>query len=413
MGIFSKVFKGVKKVFKKVGRGIKSAFKKAGKFMGKLGFLGTIGLSILTGGLGIGSMFGKFGTYLQSVAGDSFLGKALKGVAWTIDKAQKFGNTVRSGFKTLTDGVTTFLGETGKYIGGKLGMGPETWQNMSWNDVWSKTSGRVGESWNTFKADLFSLKDGPLTIDIKRDATGKRIESFDDALARAQKEGKIIVGEGGRIKVNETGGFNKVRSGTGPTEIPTGGGPDETGGFNRLRSGTGDTEIPTGSGYNETGGFSKVRSGAGATEIPMENVIEGVVEPKGILETVSNYAVGQKDRMVSNLTDEIYNAPSKFIGDSLLSFGTEALFPTEDLIGGGGFTVPYSDAFKGLYPSATKMYSDQTFLNNAFDFDTGNSTGYFTGVDVYGQGKAFNSTLREFFPTQNDQLLRRLDLAVG
>ena len=360
MGLFSKVFKGVKNVFKKVGKGIKSAVKKAGKFMNKLGFLGTIGLSILTGGLGIGSMFGKFGTYLQSIAGDSFLGKALKGVAWTIDKAQKFGNTVRSGFKTLTDGVTTFLGETGKYIGGKLGFKPETWGKMSWDNVWNETSGKVGESWNTFKADLTSLKDGPLTIDIKRDATGKIIEDFDDALARAQKEGKIIIGEGGRIKVNETGGFNKLRSGTGPTEIPTGGSPDETGGFNKLRSGTGDTEIP------------------------MENVTKEVLDAAAVptTEGIGEITVGEggwwddfKDpnRIKGNIRETFVNAPGDAVSNVLMTGAKSLLGLTPELPTGssGGYSSQIGPAYVGIMPGATPILYDQQYMSDVFDYNTG------------------------------------------
>ena len=51
MGFFSKIWKGVKKTFKKIGKGIKKAFKSVGKFMGKIGILCTIALTILTGGI--------------------------------------------------------------------------------------------------------------------------------------------------------------------------------------------------------------------------------------------------------------------------------------------------------------------------------------------------------------------------
>ena len=367
MGLFSKVFKGVKSVFKKVGKGIKSAVKKTGKFMNKLGFLGTIGLSILTGGLGIGSMFGKFGTYLQSIAGDSFLGKALKGVAWTIDKAQKFGNTVRSGFKTLTDGVTTFLGETGKYIGGKLGFKPETWGKMSWDNVWNETSGKVGESWNTFKADLTSLKDGPLTIDIKRDATGKIIEDFDDALARAQKEGKIIIGEGGRMQYG-----NKALL------------PDE-----RFKQTIQTKKLEQGSEkiIDETTDLNNVTKEVldAAAEVPTtEGIGEITVGEGGWWDEFTDFDL-QKKRLQFNLQEELRTAPSKFVGDSILAFGQNAIFGSDEIPTDSSYYVPYSPAFRGIERGAAtdpmKALYDQKYMSDMFDYDTGiQNDGYQLGM---------------------------------
>ena len=367
MGLFSKVFKGVKSVFKKVGKGIKSAVKKTGKFMNKLGFLGTIGLSILTGGLGIGSMFGKFGTYLQSIAGDSFLGKALKGVAWTIDKAQKFGNTVRSGFKTLTDGVTTFLGETGKYIGGKLGFKPETWGKMSWDNVWNETSGKVGESWNTFKADLTSLKDGPLTIDIKRDATGKIIEDFDDALARAQKEGKIIIGEGGRMQYG-----NKALL------------PDE-----RFKQTIQTKKLEQGSEkiIDETTDLNNVTKEVldAAAEVPTtEGIGEITVGEGGWWDEFTDFDL-QKKRLQFNLQEELRTAPSKFVGDSILAFGQNAIFGSDEIPTDSSYYVPYSPAFRGIERGAAtdpmKGFYDQKYMSDIFDYNTGiQNDGYQLGI---------------------------------
>ena len=64
MGFFSKVWKGVKKTFKKIGKGIKKGFQKFGKFMGKIGWLGQIAMSMILPGIGslfangLGSMLG-------------------------------------------------------------------------------------------------------------------------------------------------------------------------------------------------------------------------------------------------------------------------------------------------------------------------------------------------------------------
>mgnify|MGYP003655351577 FL=1 len=144
MGFFSKVWKGVKKTFKKIGKGIKKAFKSFGKFMGKIGILGTIALTLLTGGLGIGGMFGAFGAKLGALGTQlgGVAGGILKGASWTIGKAAQFGSAVKSGFSTLTKGVTEFFGQTAKYVGDKLGFQVSN-APQNFGDVFSRTSEAV------------------------------------------------------------------------------------------------------------------------------------------------------------------------------------------------------------------------------------------------------------------------------
>lgn len=158
MGFFSKVWKGVKKGFKKIGKGIKKAFKSFGKFMGKIGILGTIALTLLTGGLGIGGMFGAFGAKLGALGTQlgGVAGGILKGASWTIGKAVQFGSAVKSGFSTLTKGVTEFFGQTSKYIGNKLGMNIQG-APSSLGEVWSNTSKAVSDQFKVFKGDVGDL----------------------------------------------------------------------------------------------------------------------------------------------------------------------------------------------------------------------------------------------------------------
>ena len=158
MGFFSKIWKGVKKTFKKIGKGIKKAFKSVGKFMGKIGILGNIALIFLTGGLGIGGMFTSFGTKLGALASNMSgpLASILKGASWTIGKAAQFGNAVKSGFSTLTKGVTEFFGQTGKFIGDRLGFQvSDAPQNLG--EVFSRTSEAVSKQFETFQGDVGDL----------------------------------------------------------------------------------------------------------------------------------------------------------------------------------------------------------------------------------------------------------------
>ena len=87
MGIFKKIFKGIKKVVKKIGKGIKKITKKVGKAFGKLGIVGQIGLAFLMPHMmsGLGTFWKGFGGFAsklansQGVAGQIF-GKALSAV---------------------------------------------------------------------------------------------------------------------------------------------------------------------------------------------------------------------------------------------------------------------------------------------------------------------------------------------
>ena len=113
MGIFKKLFKGIKKVFKKIARGIKKAFKAFGKFMGKIGFVGQMAMMFLFPG-GIGNLLtkglGKLGAKLAAVGGANATGlaKAVQGVGNVLTKTQQFVTKARAGFGSITDGIKEF-----------------------------------------------------------------------------------------------------------------------------------------------------------------------------------------------------------------------------------------------------------------------------------------------------------------
>jgi len=166
MGLFSKVWKGVKKGFKKIGKGIKSAFKKFGKFMGKIGVFGQIAMMFILPGIGgalmkgLGSAFsglvGTAGTTAATAgataattagataattaastaattaattaastaattaattAGTGMLGSSsalIRGAGKVLEAAGNFVKVGHSAFQTVTQGITSFVGEMGK-----------------------------------------------------------------------------------------------------------------------------------------------------------------------------------------------------------------------------------------------------------------------------------------------------------
>jgi len=130
MGIFSKLWKGVKKTFKKIFKPIKKVFKSVGKFMNKIGIIGQLAMSFILPGIG-NALIGAYSGMVGSLAAGS-LGTIGKAAGWVLGKAGQFAKTISTGFKTVTSAVTDFIGATGKYVGGKLGnMGIGKMQNIT------------------------------------------------------------------------------------------------------------------------------------------------------------------------------------------------------------------------------------------------------------------------------------------
>lgn len=164
MGFFSKAFKKIKKgfksAFKSIGKGIKSAFKKFGKFMGKIGVVGQIAMMFVLPGIGAalgktlgGAFSGLVGTTgTAGAAGSGLLGSSsaiLRGAGHVLKAAGNFTKMAHSGFKTVTDGIGSFVTEmagaavnkipgAGKFLqtisGGKVDITNKTFTS-AWNAV--------------------------------------------------------------------------------------------------------------------------------------------------------------------------------------------------------------------------------------------------------------------------------------
>ena len=144
MGLFSKIWKGIKKTFKKIGKGIKKVFQKVGKFMNKIGIVGQIAMSFILPGIG-GVLAKTFGNVVGALSGGA-LGAVGKAAGWVLGKAGEFAKMAYKGYKTVTGAITDFIGTTGKYVGGKLGIGEE----MSLSQAFGK------EGWGGRLTDSFS-----------------------------------------------------------------------------------------------------------------------------------------------------------------------------------------------------------------------------------------------------------------
>ena len=109
MGIFSKVWKGIKKAAKKIAKGIKKVFKKVGAAIGKLGIVGQIGMMFLMPyAMGaLGSFFGatgKIATWSSSLLTKG--GFVREAVAHTLNAVNTAGTFIGKIYTGVTDTIS-------------------------------------------------------------------------------------------------------------------------------------------------------------------------------------------------------------------------------------------------------------------------------------------------------------------
>ena len=153
MGFFSKLWKGIKKTFKKIFKPIKKVFKSIGKFMGKIGIVGQIAMSFILPGIG-SALSGAFSNVVGGLMKGA-LGPAGKAAGWVLGKAGEFAQMASKGFKTVTGAVTDFIGTTGKYVGGKLGITKEmtlkqAFGSEGWGGRLTDSFSKLGDSASEF-----------------------------------------------------------------------------------------------------------------------------------------------------------------------------------------------------------------------------------------------------------------------
>ena len=123
MGLFSKVWKGIKKVGKKIAKRVKKTFKSIGKAIGKLGVVGQIGMMFLMpyamGALSsfAGSALGTVGKWSANLLSKSGVGaKALGHTLNLINKAGTFAGKV---YSSVSDTINGAIERTGNFLQGR------------------------------------------------------------------------------------------------------------------------------------------------------------------------------------------------------------------------------------------------------------------------------------------------------
>ena len=94
---------------------------------------------------------------------------------------------VTSGFKTLTSGVTEFFGQTGRYIGSKLGIpgAPTDMTVLGEGGLWDNYSKALTENFSEFTSDVSSFASKSAASGLKSTATQV---SYDPYGSEAVKE---------------------------------------------------------------------------------------------------------------------------------------------------------------------------------------------------------------------------------
>ena len=99
----------------------------------------------------------------------------VRGAGMVLQKGAQFASTISSGYQTVSQAVTGAFTETGKWIGGKLGM--KTAEGVAMKGSWANYSQAVTDSFTDFKgnvSDFWSpIKDGP-TLDVGLDNLTKK-----------------------------------------------------------------------------------------------------------------------------------------------------------------------------------------------------------------------------------------------
>lgn len=210
MGFFKKVLGGIAKPFRKVlsktWKGIKSGFKKVMGFIGKLGIVGQIGLSLLLPGLG--ELVGGWAATMM--ASSSAL---VSGAGHILNAAVNIGTKVSGVVKSVTSGITKVVGQTVGTVLNKIpGVGDFIKDitldkiditNMTdfsgIGDVFSEELGKI----STATSDLFSKGTFTDLNSFAKDALMKT--QMQESLAKTFQEGSTsMFDEAGALKTPES-----------------------------------------------------------------------------------------------------------------------------------------------------------------------------------------------------------------
>lgn len=332
MGFFSKVFKKVKKGFKSffkgIGKRVKKAFKSFGKFMNKIGIVGQIAMSFVLPGIGA-ALSKTAGAAFKGITGVLAKGGNIaKAAGKMIEASGNFAKMGHSAFKTVTDGVSSFVTEMGgaalANIPGAKTMFPKL-TNKSFKAAWNNVEAKFVENTGKIMTNFDNL-------------IGNNVVNPTAVEAAALSKAQAVTGEGltpsatAEVKAFDKEAFEITDA---PAAIDT----------------SSSFETPKSFGM-ETPEFKVEGPVLDKSAIQ----IDAPKVQKSLLDKASDFV---KDT-VSNVVDEVKAAPSKipeyageFAEDKLKTEVMEEFVgepePIETL--SSGYVMPYQDVTVGQYES--------------------------------------------------------------
>tara|TARA_R100001443_G_scaffold111290_1_gene123955 strand:+ start:2291 stop:3448 length:1158 start_codon:yes stop_codon:yes gene_type:complete len=182
MGLFSKVWKGLKKTVKKIGKGVKKVFKKVGAAIGKLGIVGQIGMMFLMpyATSALGSFFGasgKLATWSTKLLGKAGIGS--KAIGHTLNLVNKAGTFVGNVYNSISSTISNAIDKTGNFLKGRGFVSTEQFTRLNTSIANQLDASKINigdENFNLFdkndklifdtgKQDMFKLDTSTLKFD--------------------------------------------------------------------------------------------------------------------------------------------------------------------------------------------------------------------------------------------------------
>lgn len=328
MGFFSKVWKKVKKgfkgIFKGIGKGLKKLLKGFGKFMNKIGIVGQLAMSFILPGIGgmLTKTLGKaFGGLTGKLLGSKNI--LLKGAGKMLEAGGNFAKMGHSAFKTVTDGVSSFVTEMGQAALSNIPGIKTILPNIKHKSFKA--------AWNNVQDEF--MKNTSKVMDNFNNLVGRNVSTTTASQAAAVAQSQAVTGEG-ISGTAETSSFDDFK----PTEAPA---PIET------VPGTVETSKNFGM---ETPEFT----------IDKPKVDIKIDAPK-VERSLLDKAVGVVKDTAGSIVDEVKQAPYKipeYAGemaeDMVKSEITTAIVGEEQPVeeyASSGYVMPYEEVTVGQYQS--------------------------------------------------------------
>jgi hypothetical protein len=329
MGFFSKVWKKVKKgfkgIFKGIGKGLKKLLKGFGKFMNKIGIVGQLAMSFILPGIGgmLTKTLGKaFGGLTGKLLGSKNI--LLKGAGKMLEAGGNFAKMGHSAFKTVTDGVSSFVTEMGQAALSNIPGIKTILPNIKHKSFKA--------AWNNVQDEF--MKNTSKVMDNFNNLVGRNVSTTTASQAAAVAQGQAVTGEG-ISGTAETSSFDDFK----PTEAPA---PIETV--------PGTVELPKNYGM-ETPEFT----------VDKPKVDIKIDAPK-VERSLLDKAVGLVKDTAGSIVDEVKQAPYKipeYAGemaeDMVKSEITTAIVgeeqPVQEEYASSGYVMPYEEVTVGQYQS--------------------------------------------------------------